>query len=78
MKVNDPPVMGILLRMLLAEFDNFALDTLIPNEEVPDLRDPAAWTSDMYVLPQMRYTVQDLYLPVMHLISHGAHDMWAC
>jgi len=33
--------------MLLAELDNCSLETFVPNEEVPELRDPdaaAAWT----------------------------------
>lgn len=46
--MNDPPVIGILLKMLLAELDNFSLDTLIPNEKVPELRDPCAAAEGTY------------------------------
>ena len=47
MKVNDPPVIVALLRMLLAELDICSLETLISNDEVAELKDPdaaTAWT----------------------------------
>ena len=44
LKVNDPPVNVTLLRISLAELDNYSLETLVINEEVPEVRDLGAWT----------------------------------
>jgi len=71
--VNDPPVMGILLRMLLAEFDNFALDTLIPNEDGSgsmDIRYVCASTDALH---------DTRFVPACNALDiTRAHDMWAC